>query len=229
MFGWKRCCALLVSLLSIGHAAHAGARLEVDPARVDMGEVRQGARVERVFRLRNSGDAPLVISQVKTSCGCTAALPSQTTFAAGETGELRAIFDSRGFSGPVRKSIYLYSTDPARPAIEIVMQGKVIPLLEARPSIVELNDLAVGVQRELPILVTNRGDQPLLIRQVDVMVPSSTVPFAVQRVPPGHSVVLRLLITPTTPGARLNGYLVVHTDAADTPPLRIPVFAGVAP
>ncbi|MCH2489717.1 MAG: DUF1573 domain-containing protein [Flavobacteriales bacterium] len=62
----------------------------------DFGTIDQGTNVEHVFRFTNTGDAPLVIVDAKSSCGCT--VPSYPTEAVpvGESGELLVKFNGSG-------------------------------------------------------------------------------------------------------------------------------------
>ena len=88
-------------------------------------ETSEGDPVEHVFKVKNTGKEPLVITDVKTSCGCTAAMLSKAgtpiekgqsmTLAPGEGGDIKTTFNSKGYSGEVKKVITVYSNDPDMP------------------------------------------------------------------------------------------------------------------
>jgi len=55
---------------------------------IDYGTIPHNANGERVFKFKNTGKAPLVISKVKASCGCTVPTYPKTAILPGKTGEI---------------------------------------------------------------------------------------------------------------------------------------------
>lgn len=55
---------------------------------IDYGAIQKNADGVRVFKFTNSGDAPIVISKAKGSCGCTVPTYSENVIAPGESGEI---------------------------------------------------------------------------------------------------------------------------------------------
>jgi len=72
----------------------------------DFGEIVQGTHVEHLFSFTNTGDAPLVITDARSSCGCTIPEYTKEPVAPGESGELLVKFDGSG-RGTVSKNITL--------------------------------------------------------------------------------------------------------------------------
>lgn len=62
---------------------------------VDYGTVTQNSEGTRLFTFTNTGDAPLLISKVKTTCGCTVPSYSKAPIMPGETGELNIKYDTK--------------------------------------------------------------------------------------------------------------------------------------
>jgi hypothetical protein len=62
----------------------------------DFGEIEGGTAVEHIFKFTNTGNAPLVIVDAKSSCGCTVPEYTKAPVAAGETGELLVKFNGSG-------------------------------------------------------------------------------------------------------------------------------------
>lgn len=71
----------------------------------DFGTIKQGEVVQHTFNFTNTGDIPLVITDTKTSCGCTVPVWPREAIAPGETGELVVKFDSRGKKNMQNKSV----------------------------------------------------------------------------------------------------------------------------
>ena len=46
-------------------------KFEFDSETVDFGQINEGETKEHVFKFKNVGDAPLIISNAQGSCGCT--------------------------------------------------------------------------------------------------------------------------------------------------------------
>ena len=63
----------------------------------DFGTIEAGTPQETTFKFTNTGNAPLIITDAKSSCGCTVPqYPRNTPIAPGETGELTVKFNGSG-------------------------------------------------------------------------------------------------------------------------------------
>lgn len=62
---------------------------------VDYGTITQNSDGTRLFSFANTGDAPLLITKVKTSCGCTVPSYSKAPIMPGETGALSIKYDTK--------------------------------------------------------------------------------------------------------------------------------------
>jgi hypothetical protein len=71
----------------------------------DFGTINEGDKVEHVYKFKNEGNADLVISAVKASCGCTVPTYTETPVKPGQTGEIKAVFDSSGKPGMQQKTV----------------------------------------------------------------------------------------------------------------------------
>ncbi len=63
----------------------------------DFGSIIQGTPQETIFKFTNTGNAPLIITDARSSCGCTVPqYPKNTPIAPGDTGELVVKFNGSG-------------------------------------------------------------------------------------------------------------------------------------
>jgi hypothetical protein len=85
------------------------ASLEFEARDHDFGTVDEGKVVTHTFKFKNVGEAPLVISNIQTSCGCTTPSYTREPVAPGSTGEIQVQFDSRGKAGVNNKRITVYA------------------------------------------------------------------------------------------------------------------------
>jgi len=77
-------------------AAKAVPVMSFEKAEHDFGTIEQGTPQETVFKFTNTGNAPLIITDAKSSCGCTVPNPPKDPIAPGETGELKVNFNGSG-------------------------------------------------------------------------------------------------------------------------------------
>jgi len=87
--------------------------------------------VEETLVVKNIGTKPLVIDKVVASCGCTAALLSDSTIPPGGEGTIKLTHDGaqmkqHGQLGPVTHYVDILSNDPAAPQVRFVIAGTVV-------------------------------------------------------------------------------------------------------
>ena len=85
----------------------------LDSAR-DFGKIPEGQKLDVAFRFRNTGTTPLVIGQVRPSCGCTIAEQPQEPVAPGSEGQIKAVFNSDGRSGINHKTLFVTANTKGR-------------------------------------------------------------------------------------------------------------------
>ncbi len=115
-----------------GHAVAGDvpqANVDLPLARWDWGTIPRQPVVTQVFPIQNTGDQPLLISSVVTSCGCTTADLSASLIPAGQRADLTVIFDPdfHDTSGPVTRLVWLETNDPDMPVVELRMDAVVRP------------------------------------------------------------------------------------------------------
>lgn len=100
---------LFLGLLSWGVSAQQQvAKIEFKTETVDYGEIEKGSDGVRVFEFTNTGNAPLIISKVSSSCGCTIPKKPEEPILPGETGEIQVKYDTNR-PGPIRKAVTVIS------------------------------------------------------------------------------------------------------------------------
>ena len=102
-----------------------GPRIRVEPEGFDFGRTRPLQTLRKEFRLHNAGDRDLVLQEVRTSCGCTAAIVGKTTLAPGGSTPLSVSLRTGGGAGRIVKSVLVPSNDPKTPLLAIKIQATV--------------------------------------------------------------------------------------------------------
>lgn len=115
--------------------------IQFDKTVYDFGEAPQGDSVIHIFKFKNTGDDTLLISKVRSTCGCTAALLSKDTIPPGGSGEIKAVFKTGRYHGPVSKRIIVYSNDPSSHDKRLMINGTVYAIVEIKPDRIFLRRL----------------------------------------------------------------------------------------
>lgn len=71
----------------------------------DFGSIEEGQIATTTFVFKNTGNAPLILTSVTASCGCTTPKWSKEPINPGETGEITAAYNSKGRPGNFAKTI----------------------------------------------------------------------------------------------------------------------------
>jgi len=83
--------------------------MSFEDSKYDFGEIIQGEKISHSFTFTNTGDAPLIISSVRATCGCTVPTWSKEPIEPGDSEEIKVVFDSEGKSGTQTKDITIIS------------------------------------------------------------------------------------------------------------------------
>ncbi len=86
-------------------------------AQFDFGKMKKGDQKEHVYEVTNTGENPLIISQVKPGCGCTVPDFTREPILPGKKGMVTLKFDSSNFDGLVSKSAEVYANVEKSPII----------------------------------------------------------------------------------------------------------------
>ena len=75
---------------------------------IDYGTITQNSNGLKIFSFTNTGNAPLIISEVKTSCGCTVPAYSKEAILPGDDGQIKIKYDTKR-TGSFTKTITVLS------------------------------------------------------------------------------------------------------------------------
>ena len=115
----------VVGLMSFAvQAQDKAAKIEFKQETIDYGEINKGADGIRIFEFTNTGNVPLVISDVKSICGCTVPEKPDAPIAPGATGQIKVKYDTKRV-GPIRKTITVYS-NADEPVKAIKIKGTIL-------------------------------------------------------------------------------------------------------
>jgi len=93
---------------------------------VDFGTVIEGTVCKYTFKFRNTGNKPLIITNVSVTCGCTVPRWSQEPIPAGDTSSVFIEFNTFNKMGLVEKGVNLTTNQPD-PMIGLIIIARIIP------------------------------------------------------------------------------------------------------
>lgn len=116
---------LFIGLMSFSVSAQDKvAKIEFKETTIDYGTIEKGANGVRTFEFTNTGDAPLIVSKVSSSCGCTVPKKPEDPIMPGMTGEIEVKYDTNRVM-PIRKTITVLSNADT-PTVALKIKGEVI-------------------------------------------------------------------------------------------------------
>jgi len=107
-----------------GVSTQGGAEMTFETEVIDYGTIPQNADGVRVFNFTNTGNAPLIISNAKGSCGCTVPTWPKQPINPGESASIKVKYATNRL-GPINKSVTVTS-NAVKPNKVLRIKGNVI-------------------------------------------------------------------------------------------------------
>lgn len=101
-------------------------KISFENTHFDFGRISPDKKVSHLYKVTNTGNAILSITNVRPACGCTSTVTGQWSVKPGESTQIEATFDPKGQRGIVRKSIVVTSNDPAAPETTLTFDAEVV-------------------------------------------------------------------------------------------------------
>jgi len=92
---------------------------------IDYGSLKKGANGLKKVEIKNDGDKPLIISQVKSTCGCTIPEWPKTPIMPGKSNFITIEYDTKKV-GPINKMIEIFSNDPKLGRKTLKIKGEIL-------------------------------------------------------------------------------------------------------
>ena len=111
---------LVTSPKSATQTSNKQAAIKFDKEEHDFGTLLQGEVVSYSFHFTNTGNMPLIISEVGSSCGCTVGDYPREPIAPGKMGDIKVTYNSAGHHGFQSRFLTVMSnTNPAKTTLRI--------------------------------------------------------------------------------------------------------------
>ena len=94
--------------------------IEFDKLEHDFGEIEKGTSVETTFIYKNTGEAPLVITDIKSSCGCTVPQDwSKEPLEPGKSGQFSVKYNGSGANNITKTITVTANTEKGSEVVKI--------------------------------------------------------------------------------------------------------------
>lgn len=82
-------------------------KFQFEETEYNFGSIKQGQKIKKSFKFTNAGDADLIITNAKGSCGCTVPTYPEDPIKPGNSGIIEVEFNSEGKQGEQAKTVTL--------------------------------------------------------------------------------------------------------------------------
>lgn len=194
----------------------------------DFGPVWVGPPLKHTFKIKNEGDAELLISKVKPACGCTAAGEHPTKLAPGESGEFPFSLQSAKLRGTFEKGITISSNDPATPDLRLKLRGEVKRYVEVVPQAANFGKITSAEVLERVVNITGNMETPLELT-LKPAADAGKFKFDLVEKTPGKQYDLHVTATPPFEEGTLKTTVTLITNVEAQKEIPIEVMATVPP
>jgi thiol-disulfide isomerase/thioredoxin len=202
-------------------------KAEVPQPSFEFTDVWADQQLEHTFVIRNAGDAPLQITQVRPACGCTVAGDYPKEIAPGEEGKFPFRLNTRSLKGKFTKAITVGTNDPANAQIRLTLTGTVKHPIDVDPArgafFGQIKRDAV-VSRK--ITITNNTDESLNLT-LDSKASSGCFQVDLAEKEPGKVYELTVTAHPPYQSGLNRHNVVLTTNNPKQPTITVPCMAEI--
>jgi len=145
--------------------------ISFDKLHHDFGRISPDKKVAAKYKVTNTGNAYLNITQVRPSCGCTYTMLGKWSLAPGEATEIEAMFDPKGMKGLVRKSMEVVCNDPKSPNVSLSLEADVVQEIMPSVEAVYFHSATKTTPARSQVRYASGNGEP--VQLVDVKVPGA--------------------------------------------------------
>jgi uncharacterized protein DUF1573 len=205
MLGWGMRMLLLTGVWAVAAALQAGLTLDQNP--LQLFPKPEDEEIESAFTFTNTGDKPLRVTGLESSCSCLEASLDKAVYQPGEKGTGKAKFKVSSFTGKNEKVLHIYTDDPGAKDVVLTAVIDVPVVVQVEPRLVEW---VIGDKPEpKQFTVKMIGPDEIHIRQVSSTREVVKAEFA--EIKPGRE--YQITVTPTATTDIIVGAVRIETDS----------------
>lgn len=204
-------------------------KVRCDEPTLEFGKIWAGLKIEHEFEIHNDGDGPLVIIDVRTTCGCQIVGEYDKTVAPGEKGRITLGLDSRNQRGTITKNILVKTNDPRQEQFSLTFHGTVAQHVAIEPpsgAIWPLMQADVDLTKQVSL--RNNTGRPMTLSPVADQ-DTGVFEYLLEEREPGLHFMLTITARPPFAEGLNQSELRFHTGLDDAPEVSVPCRIYVPP
>ncbi|MFM8840049.1 MAG: DUF1573 domain-containing protein [bacterium] len=181
--------------------------------------------LKTALKLKNAGNQPLKISEVKPGCGCTTAPLDKKYLKPGEIATVNVTLNPGSTSGELIKGLTISSNDPKVPVKAVTLKAFIIKPIQVLPQpYVAFPQTSIGNITESSMILKNTTEKPIKITQF-IGSKGITILAKPKSIPPGGQISVLIRVIPNKKGY-WNGTVTCKTDHPDLREMDVIVYGN---
>jgi len=194
----------------------------------DFGKIAAGAVVKHEFVFTNTGNATLMITDVRPGCGCTTAGTWDRQVEPGQIGRIPLQLNSTGFSGMVAKSATVTCNAAGQSNLFLQLKANIWRPIDVTPASAYFNVSAEAATNETRVVrIINNQETPLTLSSP--VCTNQAFRTELRTIREGKEFELHVTVQPPFPANYAQGPVTLKTSSTNIPVLSIPLYAHIQP
>lgn len=193
----------------------------------DFGFAGPEEKITHTFKFANTGTAPLKISRISTSCGCTAVLPSTRDILPGGSGEIHATFVTKRYEGKQEETITVYSNDPVKPEIVLTILGIIKTEVAVIPQGINFGNVKKGETAIGRVQLLQLSQNTLILNKIEFNEEYLNVETSRFREENSRGINIDITLNPEAPLGEFSEVITLHTNLEKRPRIDVPVYGVI--
>lgn len=232
----KNSLFVICMLSSFSFAQLLQPKLVLQQNSYDFGDIKQGETVSHIFVLSNSGGDLLKISDVKASCGCTAAAPEKKELAPGESTNLTVKFNSSGRQGKQTKTVRIFSNDTQNPEMILTISGNVVlsgnnsgapPIIYLPETQHDFGNVNEGDKVNYTFRFVNKGASTLNIKDIKTSCGCTAALASADNLTPGQEGTIKVELDTKNRSGKMSRTITINSNDPKDPAKILTIYADV--
>jgi len=211
-------------------------KLVLQQSSFDFGDIKQGEKVSHTFVLSNAGGDLLKITDVKASCGCTAASPEDRELAPGQSTNLLVTFNSAGRMGKQSKTVRISSNDPENPEMMLSITGNVVSSVssnEGNPTIYftetqhDFGKVNEGDKVNYTFNFANKGSSVLTIKDIRTSCGCTAALLSQDNIDPGQEGTIKVELDTKNRSGKMSRTVTISSNDPKDPTKILTIYADI--
>ncbi len=205
-----------------------GPSVHIEVAEFNIGAVTTDVLLEHYFKIENRGNKPLTLQDVKTSCGCAAAIIQKEKINPNETGHVHVSFHPVGSPGIKTATAVVTTNDPKNAKVMLRMRCDFRPELYAAPEKLMLDRFPANtegvIEGKFKIISGNELEVFEILEIDTTAAPELSASYEMVRL----GIEYEISVTNIKPIAagRYSGTIVIKTNNRKLPEISVPVMGN---